>query len=159
MTSCPRPRWRHLAAVLAATETRRHGVESRADVTRVSRRSLWSITGTGASLGQAGTPLLTMAWVITTLVSPRCPGITDTTWTRPSSRPPSPAPTPTLSTFTAKSLISSGARILKVNPVGASNRTGCVDLDSDNDSSNNEAQLSFHWSVNKFSIQFYVSTE
>ena len=47
-----------------------------------------------------------------------------------------------------KSLISSEARILKVSPeVAASNLTDCVDLRSDNDR-NNEAQLSFYWSVN-----------
>ena len=144
MTSCP-PRRRHLAALVwLAAETRSRDPES-PGVRPVSRRSRLTITETGAILEVAILPQ-TMVWVITPLC-PQCPGITDTTWTRASSRPPSPAPTLTQWTFTDKSLISSEARILKVSQVAASNLMDCVNLRSENDR-NNEAQLSFYRSVN-----------
>ena len=161
MTSCPHPRRRLLAASLAA-ETRSRAPET-PDVTPVSRRSHLTITETGGCITRppgADTLPPTMVWVTTGPLCPRCPAITDITWTRPSCLPHSPGPTLTPWTFTGKSLISSEDKILKVSPrVAASRLTDCVDLKSDNDSNNNEAQLSFCIGLcsHSNSEQFYVS--
>lgn len=159
MTSFPHRRRRLLAASLAA-ETRRRAPET-PGVTPVSRRSHLTITETGGCIIRgpgAGADTLppTMAWVTTGPLWPRCPAITDITWTRASCPPHSPGPTLTPWTFTGKSLISSEDKILKVSPrVAASSLTDCVDLKSDNDSNNNEAQLSFCIGLSVFAQQHH----